>query len=101
MKGFIEFIRKQGVIGLAIGFILGAAVANVVTALVNDIINPLIGIVLGGAKDLASYSTTIMGAKFAWGNFLNVLIDFIIVSLVIYSVFKALKLDKLDIKEDK
>ena len=42
MKGFIAFIREQGVVGLAVGFILGGAIAKMVTSLVNDMINPLI-----------------------------------------------------------
>ena len=41
MKGFLEFVREQGVVGLATGFILGGAVSKVVTSLVTDIINPV------------------------------------------------------------
>ena len=52
MKGFIDFIREQGVIGLAIGFILGGAVSKVVTSLVNDIISPVIGLGAGRAGQL-------------------------------------------------
>ena len=44
MKGFIDFIREQGVIGLAIAVILGGAVNKLVASLVGDIIQPLIGI---------------------------------------------------------
>lgn len=53
MKDFVEFIRKQGVVGLAIGFILGGSVSKVVAALVEDIISPLIGIAMGSMADLA------------------------------------------------
>jgi len=53
MKDFIDFIRKQGVVGLAIGFILGGAVSNLVSALVQDVINPVIGIFLGPVGNLA------------------------------------------------
>ena len=42
MKGFIKFVREQGVVGLAIGFIIGVATAAVVTALTVDLINPII-----------------------------------------------------------
>jgi len=54
MKGFMDFIREQGVVGLAVGFILGGAVSKLVASLVTDIINPIIGIalgVVGGLKD--------------------------------------------------
>jgi len=52
MKGFIEFIREQGVMGLAVGFILGGSVKELVTSLVNDLVNPLVGIFLGRAGEL-------------------------------------------------
>ena len=47
LSGFVEFVRKQGVVGLAVGFLLGGAVSKVVSALVTDIVNPLVGLVLG------------------------------------------------------
>ena len=53
MKGFTDFIREQGVVGLAVGFILGGAVSKVVSSLVSDIINPVLGIVLGAAGNLS------------------------------------------------
>jgi len=99
MSEFIDFIRKQGVVGLAVGFILGGAVAKLVTALVTDFINPLIGILLGKVGSLANASFTIGTANILWGNFVSVLIDFLVVALVVYYGVKGLKLDKLDKKE--
>jgi len=52
LKGFIDFIRNYGVIGLAVGFILGGALSSVVSALVNDIINPILGVLLGATEGL-------------------------------------------------
>lgn len=63
MKGFVEFIKSQGVIGLAIGFILGGAVSRVVSSLVSDIINPLLGIVLGAAGNLSEAHIQVGEAK--------------------------------------
>lgn len=99
MKDFIQFIREQGVMGLAIGFILGGAVSQVVASFVKDIINPIIGIVLGPAGNLASASFSVFGAKILWGSFVSVLINFLIVAAVVYYGFKGLRLDKLDIKK--
>lgn len=99
MADFINFIRKQGVVGLAIGFILGGAVSKLVSALVNDIINPLLGILLGKLGNLSHYAFEIGPIKILWGDFLSVLIDFIIIALVVYLGFKALKLDQLEKKE--
>lgn len=100
MKDFIAFIREQGVVGLAIGFILGGAVSQVVASLVKDIINPIIGIVLGSAGSLSSASFNVLGASILWGNFVSVLINFVIVAGVVYYGFKGLGLDKLDKKKD-
>jgi large conductance mechanosensitive channel len=96
MKGFIEFIRDKGVVGLAVGFILGGAVAKLVSALVNDIINPLLGIVLGATKGLTSAYLQIGPAKVMYGDFINTLIDFLVVALVVYFGVVGLGLDKLD-----
>lgn len=96
MKGFLEFIRTQGVVGLAVGFILGGSVSSVVKSLVNDIINPLLGIVLGATGDLTAKKLTIGSANVMYGNFLNATVDFIIIALVVYFGVKQLGLDKLD-----
>lgn len=65
MKAFIDFIREQGVVGLAVGFMLGGAVSKVVASLVGDIINPVLGIALGAAGDLKSATVAIGGASVA------------------------------------
>jgi large conductance mechanosensitive channel len=99
MKGFIEFIRKQGVVGLAIGFIIGAATGAVVASLVKNLINPLIAMIFG-KPDLSSMTFTINNAVFNYGTFINALIDFIVILLVIYLLFKVLRLEKLDLEEE-
>lgn len=96
MKGFLNFIREQGVVGLAVGFILGGAVSKVVTALINDVINPLLGLVLGKAQGLTALTISIGGAKLLFGDLLSVLIDFVVIALVVYFGVKKLGLDKLD-----
>lgn len=99
MKGFLEFIREQGVVGLAVGFILGGAVSKVVAALVDDVVNPLVGLLLGRAQNLSNASFMAGSAEIKWGDFVSVTIDFIIVALVVYFGVKGLKLDKLDKKK--
>jgi large conductance mechanosensitive channel len=96
MKGFIEFIRTQGVVGLAVGFILGKAVSDVVGSIVKDLINPIISIALGRFGDLTELKLNILGAQITYGNFISILINFIIVALVVYFGVKKLGLDKLD-----
>lgn len=96
MKGFIDFIKEQGVISLAIAFIIGSAVVKLVNALVQDIINPIIALVLGNLENLSSAYFKIGDAKIMWGDFVSVSIDFIIISLVVYFIFVVLGLKNLD-----
>ncbi|NCS32600.1 MscL family protein [bacterium] len=96
MKGFIDFIREQGVVGLAVGFILGGAVSRVVAALVQDIINPIIGLALGSTEGLVQASFAIGSAEIMWGHLVAVVIDFLVIALVVYYGVKGLGLDKAD-----
>lgn len=99
MKGFIEFVREQGVMGLAVGFILGGAISKLVASFVNDIINPLLGLALGAVGSFKDMGVRIGDTKIAYGSFLSVLIDFIVVALVVYFGVKVFKLDRLDNKK--
>jgi large conductance mechanosensitive channel len=99
MRGFIDFIREQGVVGLAVGFILGGAVSKVVTALVTDIINPLLGVALGAAGNLKNASFGLGSAHILYGDLISVIIDFVVVALVVYFGVKMIGLDKLDKKK--
>lgn len=96
VNDFVDFIRKQGVVGLAVGFILGGAVSKLVSAIVTDIINPLLSVVLGKAGELKTASIAIGSAKILWGDFVATLIDFLVIALVVYYGVKVLGLDKLD-----
>lgn len=98
MTGFVDFIRKQGVVGLAVGFILGGAVSKLVTAIVADVVNPLLSVAVNTA-DLHEKALTVGEAKILWGNLLAVSIDFIVIALVVYFGVKAIGLERLDKKE--
>lgn len=95
----MDFIREQGVVGLAVGFILGGAVSKVVASLVTDIINPLLGVLLGVAGNFKEAGLQIGSVKLMWGSFLSTTIDFLVIALVVYFGVKLLKLDKLDKKK--
>lgn len=99
LAGFMDFIREQGVVGLAVGFILGGSVSKVVTSLVKDIINPILGIILGSTESLAKASLTIGTVEVMWGSFLGALIDFAVIAMIVYFGVKRLGLDKLDKKK--
>jgi large conductance mechanosensitive channel len=99
MKGFLDFVREQGVVGLAVGFILGGAVSKLVSALVEDIISPILALGLSNVENLQKAYLQVGSAKIMWGNFLNVFIDFVVIALVVYAGVKLLKLDKVDKKK--
>jgi large conductance mechanosensitive channel len=96
IAGFMDFIREQGVVGLAIGFILGGAVSKVVSSLVKDVINPIIGLIFGSSEGLANMTIGVVNL----GAFVAVLIDFIIIAFVVYFIFKGLGIDKMDKKKE-
>ena len=100
MKGFLYFIRTQGVIGLAIGFIIGAAAQDAVKALSADIITPTIGIASSKFGNLATASSTAYGQTFAWGHLILSLINLILVAFVVYYAVSRLNLESLDKKKE-
>ena len=93
MSEFLDFIKKQGVVGLAVGFVLAGAVAKMVSALVADIINPLVGLALVHTEDLKSAKFTIRKSEFLWGDFVSTMIDFFIIALVVYFAVKLLGIE--------
>jgi len=101
MRGFLNFIRERGVVGLAVGFILGGAIAKLVTAFVNDLINPILGIILGAAGGIKLAYLKIGPTKILYGDFVTSLIDFTVIAFVVYFGVKILRLEKLDQKKEK
>ena len=99
ISGFMDFVRKQGVVGLAVGFVLGASVAKVVTALTTDIINPLLSIVLGTTDNLKTLKITLGSVDILWGDFVSVTIDFLIIALVVYYGVKLLGIEESEKKK--
>lgn len=90
---FVDFIGKSGVLGLAIGFIMGLYVNKVVSALVGDIIMPIPGAFIpGGDWRKAVLSVPVgQGISFAIGDFVSVVIDFLIVSMVVFLIVRYAK----------
>ena len=101
VKEFKEFISRGNVIDLAVGVIIGGAFGNIVTSLVNDIIMPIIGMIIGGIN-FSSLSITVGKASIAYGNFIQNVINFLIIALCIFFVVKFMnKLASLKKKEEK
>ena len=85
-----DFLGKAGVLGLAIGFIMGTYIGKVVSALVQDLIMPIPGALIPGGdwrKALVSIPVG-NGMNFAVGDFVGVIIDFLIVAAVIFVIAK-------------
>ena len=87
-KEFREFILRGNVVDLAVAVIIGAFGA-IVTSLTNDIIMPLIGVLLGGI-DFSGLTIQIGEATVAYGNFIQAVINFLIIGLVLFLVVKAM-----------
>lgn len=105
VNGFMEFVRTQGVVGLAVGLVLGGAVTVVVKSLIDNVVMPPLGFILGSAEGLKGLTLNLgtTGGKEAilyYGVFLNDLINFVMIALIVYLVVHILGFDKLDMKKD-
>ena len=102
-SGFINFIRTQGVIGLAVGLAIGAAAGDTVKKLVEGFINPVVQFLVGSNTltdavwHIELWNRT---ADFKWGAFVSSAITLIATAFVIYVIIHGLKLDKLDKKKE-
>jgi large conductance mechanosensitive channel len=104
LKEFREFAVKGNVIDLAVGVIIGGAFGRIVDSLVKDVVMPMINATLGGAVDFTNKYYVLSGTVapgtsleaaqktavvFAWGNFITVLLNFVILAFVIFWMVKA------------
>jgi large conductance mechanosensitive channel len=80
---FKQFVLRGNVIDLAVGFVIGAAFAAVVQAAVTDLLTPLIAAIFG-KPDFNQLTFTVNNSTFKYGHFLNVLIAFVIIALVVF-----------------
>jgi large conductance mechanosensitive channel len=102
LKEFREFALKGNMVDLAIGVIIGAAFGGLVQSIVNDILMPIIGLVTGGIDFSQMYvqlsgapaanleDARKAGATIAYGHFITLLINFLIVAWVLFMVVKAM-----------
>ncbi len=88
LKEFRDFINRGSVLDLAVGVIIGVAFAAVITSLVNDILMPIIGVIIGGVN-FASLAITVGSAVIGYGNFIQALINFLIVAFCIFLIVRT------------
>lgn len=111
LEEFKKFALKGNVVDLAVGVIIGAAFGGIVTSMVADVIMPIIGAITGGL-DFSNYFTGLsktvtasnladakkQGAVLAWGNFLTLTLNFLIVAFVLFLVIRLM--NRLKAKEE-
>ena len=88
LKEFRDFINRGSVLDLAVGVIIGVAFAAVITSLVNDILMPIIGVIIGGIN-FAGLAITVGSAVIGYGNFIQALINFLIVAFCIFLIVRT------------
>lgn len=88
IKEFKAFIAQGNVLDLAVGIVIGGAFGKIVTSLVDDIIMPIVGMLMGG-QDFSKLAITIGSANVKYGNFIQVVVQFLIVAYVIFILVKA------------
>ena len=102
LQEFKTFIAKGNVLDLAVGVVIGAAFGKITTSLVEDIINPILGLAIGGV-DFTQLKVVLKEAvektpevAIKYGNFIQVLIQFIIIAWVIFLIVKLANRLRLD-----
>ncbi len=85
---FKTFIMRGNVMDMAVGVIIGGAFGKIISSLVSDIFMPLIGLIIGGI-DFTGLAFTIGKANVTYGNFINNVIDFLIIAAVIFLMVKG------------
>ncbi|WP_223069385.1 large conductance mechanosensitive channel protein MscL [Paenibacillus caui] len=88
-KEFKAFALKGNVLDLAIGVVIGSAFSKIVTSLVNDLITPILGILIGG-YNFSGLKISVGDSPIAYGNLLQSVIDFLIISFSIFLFIKLL-----------
>ena len=88
-KEFKEFIARGNVMDLAVAMIIGAAFTAIVSSLVNDIVMPFLGYLIGG-MDFTAYVLTLGEASINYGTFIQNIINFLCIALVVFLMVKAL-----------
>jgi len=83
LSGFKAFLLRGNVVDLAVGVVIGVAFGNVVTGFVKDLVTPLIA-AIGGQPNFSALYFTINNSKFLYGDFIDLLIAFLLIALVIY-----------------
>lgn len=102
--GFSDFVREQGVVGLAVGLAIGASAGTAVKSLVDNFINPIVGFIIGGA-DLSAFKWHVVkigenrDLVIGWGAILSSIITLLATALVIYQLIHIAKLDRIDKKK--
>lgn len=86
---FKTFIARGNVIDLAVGVIIGGAFSDITTSLINDIIMPFIGIFVNESS-FAALTLSIGGAEIAYGSFIQAVLNFLIMALVVFCIIKAI-----------
>lgn len=93
MKGFIkefkEFISRGSVIDLAVAVVIGGAFTKIVNSLVDDIIMPIIGVIIGGIN-FENLMITVGTAEIKYGMFIQAIVNFLLIALVIFSIIKSI-----------
>ncbi|MEY9870670.1 large conductance mechanosensitive channel [Streptacidiphilus sp. MAP12-33] len=84
MKGFRKFLLRGNVVDLAVGVVIGAAFTGIVKGFTGDFLTPLIGLFTGKSTDFSGGVAEVHGQKFAYGDFINTVITFLITAAVVY-----------------
>lgn len=115
LNEFKQFIARGNVMDLAVGVIIGAAFSKIVDSIVNDLVMPIVGALTGGGFDFSNYFLPLssavtanslaaareQGAVLAYGNFITILINFLILAWIIFMMVKGVNKLRASVEREK
>lgn len=96
MEGFMDFVKEQGVVGMAVGITVGVAAADMVARIVDALVSPLIAWILGDASlnGVGIVELGDSGSELMFGSALDAVLRFLVVAFAVYVMVRALGADK-------
>ena len=84
MDGFTKFLLRGNVVDLAVAVVIGAAFGRIVTTFASAFVTPFVGLVVGTTGDVTGKAFSVSGVRFPYGEFLDAVLSFVIVSAIVY-----------------
>jgi len=99
MEGFKEFVKKQGVVGIAVGLTIGLAAVEMIQRVLAALVTPIIELIAGEGNISDAFAVTVGETTLKFGEAIDAIIQFLVLAFAVYVIVKAIGADKWDAKD--